>query len=209
MELGDVGTAPLELSADHRQDTLILRNVTQPSVPTLFKVQCTAPRKLRVRPALGVLAASGDVVSLQVQLNPQECSPATCKLLIVGRHTPAAATDANQLKSLWTAAEANDAQTLVLSETVTVKISANDDKRMTLPDLPTTSELTTTQLSGLVLLLMKSQSRRKENKLTTDEQEELEVARVLHVSAWSRLEEYAFRMRKLLRERNKRKTQTT
>ncbi|KAG1697412.1 hypothetical protein DVH05_016287 [Phytophthora capsici] len=206
MELAYVDRAPLELSADCRQRTLTLRNVTQSSVPTLFKVQCTAPRKLRVRPALGVLSASGDVVSLQVQLNPQECAPAICKLLVVGRIAPSTATDADQLKNLWAAAEASDAQTLVLSETVSVKISSNDDKHVTLAEVPITSELTTTQLSELVLLLMKSQSRRKENKLTRREQEQLEAARVLHASAWPRWEEYAFRMRKLLRERNKRKT---
>ncbi|KAL3659426.1 hypothetical protein V7S43_015697 [Phytophthora oleae] len=207
MELEYAGRAPLELSAECRQHALVLRNVTQPSVATLFKVQCTAPRKLRVRPALGVLAASGDVVSLHVQLNPQECTPATCKLLIVGRYALSTATEADQLKSLWTVAEANDAETLVLSETVCVNISANDNKYVTL--LPTTSQLTTTQLSELVLLLMKSQSRRKENKLTTDEHEQLEAARVLHASAWPRWEEYAVRMRKLLRERNKRKMQAT
>lgn len=124
----------------------------------------------------------------------------------MGRIAPSTATDSDQLKNLWAAAEASDAQTLVLSETVSVKISANDDKHVTLAEVPITSELTTTQVSELVLLLMKSQSRRKENKLTRCEQEQLEAARVLHASAWPRWEEYAFRMRKLLRERNKRKT---
>ncbi|KUF88179.1 hypothetical protein AM587_10016609 [Phytophthora nicotianae] len=183
MELHYDGRAqgsPLELSlSGQRQQTLVLRNVTEPSRTTLFKVQCTAPRKLRVRPALGLLHASGDSVSIHVHLNPQECSSATCKLLVVGRQALSTAGEDEQLKSMWTAAELM------------------------------TMRLTTTQLAELVLLIMKSQSRRKENELTAQEQEQLQTARAQHVADWPYWEEYAARMRKLLRERNQRKPQTT
>ncbi|KAG7376785.1 hypothetical protein PHYPSEUDO_012758 [Phytophthora pseudosyringae] len=208
MELAYAGRArgePLELS-ERRQGSLVLRNVTQPSAATLFKVQCTAPRALRVRPALGLLAAAGDAVSIHVQLNPQqESAPATCRLLVVGRrHASPPAADPDRLKSWWTAAEAT-AEMLVLSETVNIRIrdaSASDDE-------PVTPPLTTTQLAELVLLLMKTQSRRKQNELTTEEQEHVRAARALYASEWPCWEEYATRMRNLLRERNKRKTQTT
>ncbi|KAG6956779.1 hypothetical protein JG688_00011273 [Phytophthora aleatoria] len=209
----------LELSpTERRQHSLVLRNVTEPSRATLFKVQCTAPRKLCVRPALGLLKASGDSVSIHVQLNPQECSSATCKLLVVGRQASSPALVGEQIKSMWTAAEAEDAKTLLLSETVNIQIQsgsdavANDDKPVTLsttPQLMMTTRLTTTQLAELVLLIMRSQSRRKENELTRHEQEQLKAMRALHVSDWPYWEEYAARMRKLLRARNKRKTQTT
>ncbi|ETO85889.1 hypothetical protein F444_00485 [Phytophthora nicotianae P1976] len=221
MELHYDGRAqgrPLELSlSGQRQQTLVLRNVTDPSRTTLFKVQCTAPRKLRVRPALRLLHASGDSVSIHVHLNPQEYSSATCKLLVVGRQALSTAGEDEQLKSMWTAAEVADAQTLLLSETVNIHIqsasdaAANDDKPVTLSTTPQlmTMRLTTTQLAELVLLIMKSQSRRKENELTAQEQEQLQTARAQHVADWPYWEEYAARMRKLLRERNKRKPQTT
>ncbi|OWZ00045.1 MSP domain-containing hypothetical protein [Phytophthora megakarya] len=212
MELEYVGRAQgeLVLSLDKRQETLILRNATRPSTTTLFKVQCTAPHKLRVRPALGFLA-SGDEISIQIQLNPQECSSATCKLLVVGRQ---ASSTIEQLKTMWRAAEA-DADTLVLSETVNVRIIDESDAASidTNPHIVSTSinspQLTTAQIADLVLLLMKSQSHRKENELTTDEQEQLKTAKALYQSEWPCWEEYAARMRKLLRERSKRKALNT
>lgn len=63
--------APLEFSPKHRQHTLVLRNSSISSTAVLFKVQCTAPRRFRVRPALGLLIASGDTVNIQVQLRSQ------------------------------------------------------------------------------------------------------------------------------------------
>ncbi|POM59404.1 Vesicle-associated membrane protein-associated protein A [Phytophthora palmivora] len=191
MELEYGPSEALELSPQQPLHTLVLRNAMQ---RTLFKVQCTAPRKLRVRPALGFLAP-GDVASIEIQLNPQECTSSSCKLLVVGRQI-SSPIEVKQLKAMWTAVEA-DPDSLVLSETVKIRI--HDDGT-----LSTTPQLTTTQVADLVLLLMKSQSRREENKLTIDEQEQLKTARVLHASDWPCWEEYASRMRKLLRERKKR-----
>ncbi|KAH7491190.1 uncharacterized protein KRP23_115 [Phytophthora ramorum] len=218
MELAYEGRSePLEFSPpEQRQRVLLLRNASD--VAVLFKVQCTAPRKLRVRPALGILAAA-ETASIQVHLSPQECTAATCKLLVLGRIATqtlplrAAAVDAEQLKTMWTATEAQtDPDTLVLSETVNVRIrsasaaATGDDKAATLSSTPSAPpQLTTRHVAELVLLLMKSQSRRKENALATAERERLLAAKELHPSDWPCWEEYAVRMRKLLQERHKRK----
>ncbi|EGZ15176.1 hypothetical protein PHYSODRAFT_333449 [Phytophthora sojae] len=201
--------APLEFSPKHRQHTLVLRNSSISSTAVLFKVQCTAPRRFRVRPALGLLIASGDTVNIQVQLRSQECTPASCMLLVVGRSVvdapfTRAPSDAEQLKAMWAAAEASDS--LVISEMINIRIqvssvvTADHDKAMALP-----VQRTTTQVAELVLLMMKSQSSRQENALTDSEREMLLTARASHPSDWPCWEEYAARMRKLLRERNKRK----
>ncbi|KAE8885509.1 hypothetical protein PF005_g4940 [Phytophthora fragariae] len=205
--------APLEFSSEHRQHTLALRNASRPGTAILFKVQCTAPRRFRVRPALSLLATSGDAADIQVNLSSQECTPFSCKLLVVGRLTDLPSTPApsnlEQLKSMWAAAEARD--TLVISEMINIRIqvvsdvTVDHDKAMTLPKL-TTARLTTTQVAELVLLLMKSQSCRQGNALTDSEHERLLAAQASHPSDWSYWEEYAARMRRLLRERNKRKT---
>lgn len=79
-------------------------------------------------------------------------------------------------------------------------VTADHDKAMALP-----VQRTTTQVAELVLLMMKSQSSRQENALTDSEREMLLTARASHPSDWPCWEEYAARMRKLLRERNKRK----
>jgi hypothetical protein len=135
--------------------------------------------------------------------------------LVVGRQTSSTATkgDGELLKAMWSAAEARSPETLVLSETVNIRIradvdaAANDDTVVTLPAQLTTMRRTTTQLAELVLLLMKSQSRRQENALTTEERERLADARALHPSDWPCWEEYAARIGKLVRERNKRTAQ--
>ncbi|KAG6616622.1 Vesicle-associated membrane protein-associated protein A [Phytophthora cinnamomi] len=214
---GRASRAPLEFSPEHQHHTMVLRNVSCPSTATLFKVQCTAPRKLRVRPALGLLASSGDTVDIQVLLSSQECTLASCKLLVVGRSAAKSPSTqpplgAEQLKVMWAAAEAQgDQDSLVIKEMVNIQIhlssdvTADHDKAMTLPQL-TTARLTTMEVAELVMLLMKSQSRRQENALTDAERERLLAARTAHPSDWPCWEEYAARMRKLLKERNKRKT---
>lgn len=105
---------------------------------------------------------------------------------------------------MWAAAEAQtEPSSLVFKKTVCVRFVGPPDSEKEAPAPP--PKLTTPQIAELVLLIMKNQSRREENALTSAERERLQAAQVLYAPDWPCWEQYAARMRKLLRERNKRR----
>ncbi|RLN92008.1 hypothetical protein BBJ28_00012757 [Nothophytophthora sp. Chile5] len=144
----------------------------------------------------------------------KEHEAAACKFLLTARTLPPSAStadaDGTQLKALWTAAE-RQASTLVFSETVHARIrpvsssGRYDAPALSPSETPPPPPPPTPQLvAELVLLLLKSQSRRPENALKPEERERLGTSRALHPTYWPRWEAYAGRLRTLVHERNRR-----
>ncbi|KAF1325958.1 hypothetical protein FI667_g8801, partial [Globisporangium splendens] len=155
----------------------------------LFKVQCSVPSKLRIKPflvpshAASLRCGSSKTKTLlrvsQLNYEPREVE---CKLLIE-MHTRY---DGNErdLKTQWAVAAQHDRNPLC-SETTTVRIKPgppDENQAVVVPIMGSAASEQATptieQQADIVHLLMKNQSDLVENRLTSHEKRELQRLRV-------------------------------